>query len=108
MKLNNLTIHGYERVKERSGQKGKSISESSKRAWLKGKSISEFSGRIGKYLTNVLISSGDSDREIRVFGGSVYIYNKIGILITMFGIPEKIKRSLGNKKNDKAIRSCEW
>lgn len=81
-----ITKHGYMRLKERIGVKGEKTSISFiQKIWENGKKITEFNGRKRRYLEGVLKSHNENnDRDVRVFGNSVYVFNNLGTLITTF------------------------
>lgn len=90
-----LTQHGYDRLKERRGAKGTSASDIVKKAFEKGKHIEQFNKEMQKYLTNVLkASKGDT---LRVFGNDVYLFGN-ELLITTFAIPQKLIQKTNRPK----------
>ena len=85
-----LTLHGYKRLKERRGTKGMNASNEIKRVLEKGKDIGECPRYVQRYLRNVLeASQGDM---IKVWGNNVYLFGN-GLLITTFAIPPQVIRS---------------
>lgn len=85
-----LTLHGYKRLKERRGAKGMNASNEIKRVLEKGKNIEDCPKYIQRYLRNVFeASQGDM---IKVWGNNVYLFGN-GLLITTFAIPPQVMRS---------------
>lgn len=103
MKRNNITKHGYKRLKERVGVKGDKKSEQFiVDIWEKGKRISDFDGRKEKYLEKVLKSHNQlNDREVRVSGNSIYVFSDAGILITTFDFTSSV---IGKKRSPRDWR----
>lgn len=86
-----LTLHGYQRLKERRRAKGKNAASEIRRVLQKGKNIDECPKYMQKYLANVLCASqGDI---LKVWGNSIYLFGQntgSPLLITTFPIPQTI------------------
>lgn len=92
-----VTQHAAQRLLERTCCKQKNILRFVEHVWLSGKKITDYDRKssMSSYLSNVKLVGGE-DREIRVSGNDVYIFNKSGSsLITCYQIPQKV---LQNKK----------
>ena len=104
---NNISLHGYERAKERTNVNGAlKTGERAKKAWERGKEIDDFESlKYRKYLKNVLEAKGGEGKTLRVFGNEIYIFTISGRLITVLNIPAKLQTMYGKggKKNARVI-----
>lgn len=104
---NNITLHGYERAKERTNVNGAlKTGERAKKAWERGKEIGDFESlKYRKYLKNVLEAKGGEGKTLRVFGNEIYIFTTSGRLITVLNIPAKLQAAYGKggKKNARIV-----
>lgn len=97
-----LTEHGYERLKERTGKKGRSAYDLVGRAYEKGKKIEDYTDtKIIKYLTNIL--NAYSASELRVFGNDIYLFGnaideKTYVIITVFEANPKVMQRSKKRK----------
>lgn len=89
-----LTVHAYERSKERGAGKGECAYKNAEKAFVKGKSPEDFDKQTRKYLENVL--KGSKGNNIKVWGNNIYLFFD-NILITVFPMPAK----MNNKKPKK-------
>lgn len=93
--------HGLQRVIERTHCKMSDAERFIKRVWDLGNTLESYNKktRMFSYLKNVKLNGG-TDREVRVKGNVVYIFNKAGsILITCCNIPQGV---LQNKTKNKS------
>lgn len=98
--INGVTIHGRERVKERSGVKSlKDIESRVRRAWETGKKIEDFNNpKFRKYLENVLRAGNDWEtHELRVKGNEIYVFSHEGVLVTILTIDKKMEKLRSSK-----------
>lgn len=98
---NNVSFHASNRVMERTSCSRNKMGDYINRVWQTGKTIEAYKDRIAlyKYLTNVK-NNGGEDRNLRVSGNCLYIFNKSGsLLITCFDIPQKVIQDKRNKKH---------
>ena len=82
-----LTVHAYERCKERSIGHGETIYNNVQKAYDRGRLPDDFNKEAKKYLSNLL--KGSKGNSVRVYGNFVYIFFN-NILITMFPFNQKI------------------
>ena len=94
MKNISITNHGFDRVLERTKCKKEDVRSYIAKVWSTGKTIETYREKssIAKYLRNV--RNANEDREIRVKGNFLYLFNKVGsAFITCYQIPEKVMQS---------------
>ena len=91
-----ITIHGQQRIRERV-EKVKDIDNLVMRAYTKGKTLDQFSGSLKKFLLKTKTKTAACN-EIRVFGGSVYIFNEYQKCITVLQIPQNCKNDASRNK----------
>lgn len=105
-----LTIHAYERARERSKAKGlRRTDERAVRAWEKGKKIQDYSSsKFQRYLFDVLDARGKEGKTLRVYGNEIYIFSTATrALITILTIPIKLQKCYGKGGNKNVRWVCE-
>lgn len=84
-----LTTHAYDRLKDRTGAKGKQAMLKAQKAFSLGKDIKDFTGNTQKYLMNVLRYSTSHVDTVKVLGTQVFLFAN-GVCITSFPFPAKV------------------
>ena len=90
--MNNVTNHGYKRLRERSS---KSIRQN-ELALERGLSHEDFSGSFRRYLDKIRLKENYYTKII-VYANKIFIYNKNEDLITVLNIPSKYLKYLRKK-----------
>ena len=86
-----ITYHGYERVKERTHLKGKKAEQTIDRIWRKGKTYEEISTKqLYNHVRDIATATQNLDKIVKMFGNSVYIFARQGVLITVLDIPSRL------------------
>lgn len=96
----NLSLHGYERLIERTKCKRSQVISYLHNVWDNGKTLENYDKKspLFKYLKNTA-NSGGTDRSIRIKGNFLFIFNKEGnAFITCFEIPQKVIQDKGAKR----------
>lgn len=80
--MNQSTIHGEKRLRERVTTSKRQIELAIKR----GYSINCYSGSFKRYLDKI---KSKDEVHLRIYGNHIYIFNQYWILITVLNVPPK-------------------
>lgn len=102
--MNQATIHGSKRLRERVSTSKRQVELAIKR----GYSINNYSGSFRRYLDKIK-KKEQEEVHLRIYGNHIYIFNIYWILITVLNIPTKYlkykRKEVANGKiiNDNSV-----
>ena len=93
--------HAEDRVKERMSLPKSAVQKNIERAWEHGLTQGEVKGRVRRFMAGVYLRYKKSTNT-RIYNDCVYCFGPDGTLITMYPVPEKLRktcrRALKNRK----------
>lgn len=92
MEVLRITDHAYEQAKKRFRYKKCTVDRMARIACEKGIKLQKLNNGV---LQGYIIRRTErySNTEIVIYGEIVYVFSKEGVLITMFEVPQKLKRN---------------
>lgn len=85
-----ITIHAYDRMKERLGWNKKAAARMAQKAYADGITHGETRGSLHRYLDSVYLSHFNAD-QMRIYGEALFIFSG-SRLLTVYALPTKYRR----------------
>jgi len=87
-----ISEHAHERIKERLKIKSFSRAEDYvEKAWSEGKDVAEEKDILKNHITGLPLTGGD--RAVKVFRQTVFVFDKNGVLITVYRVYRRVKKT---------------
>lgn len=91
-----ITRHGGRRVRERSGINKKAVHRIVCKAYHEGFTREDTNGELRKWIERICEKNKPAD-QVRIYGDNMYLFAD-NYLITMFQIPNSLKKNIKKKK----------